>query len=147
MCLPGGAGAETFCAMVMEIWRRQGGAQNRAIKKNTKPLASEGKGESSSTLNPGAFPLSHLTNLLNIYYVLRPRIKQWTRRTDSYPEEWKPTEKFCAGKQHNLTIFLKNWGTWVTQSVGCPTLGFGSAHDFMSCGIRPHIGIHAWQVV
>ena len=32
-------------------------------------------------------------------------------------------------------------GTWVAQSVECPTLGFGSDHDLEVCGIEPCIGL------
>ena len=36
-------------------------------------------------------------------------------------------------------------GTWVAQSVKCPTLGFGSGHDPMGGEIEPHVGLCAQQ--
>ena len=34
-------------------------------------------------------------------------------------------------------------GSGEVQSVERPTLGFGSGHDLMSHGLKPHIGIRA----
>ena len=34
-------------------------------------------------------------------------------------------------------------GPWVTQSIKCLTLGFGSGHDLIVCGFEPHTGLHA----
>ena len=31
-------------------------------------------------------------------------------------------------------------GTWVAQSVGCPTLDFGSGHDLTVRGFELHVG-------
>ena len=30
-------------------------------------------------------------------------------------------------------------GTWVAQSVKCPTLDFSSDHDLMVCEFKPHV--------
>ena len=37
-------------------------------------------------------------------------------------------------------------GTWVAQSVKCPTLGFSSGHDLMVCETEPCIGLCAVSV-
>ena len=31
---------------------------------------------------------------------------------------------------------------WVAQAVECLTLGFGSGHDLMGCGIKPRVRFH-----
>ena len=38
---------------------------------------------------------------------------------------------------------MRSRGTWVAQSVKCPTLGFYSGHDFMSSGIENCVGLCA----
>ena len=42
-------------------------------------------------------------------------------------------------------MYLKglSWGTWVAQSVKCPTLGFGSGHDLMIHEFKPHVRLCA----
>ena len=37
-------------------------------------------------------------------------------------------------------MFKKVWGSWVTQSVKCPTLGFGSGHNLMVVRASPALG-------
>ena len=37
----------------------------------------------------------------------------------------------------------KFWGAWVAQSVMHLTLGFGSGHDLIVCGINPCVRVHA----
>ena len=49
----------------------------------------------------------------------------------------------------NTKEFLKVLfgGTWVAQSVECPTLDFGSGHDPQNLGIEPHIGLQVWNLL
>ena len=37
-------------------------------------------------------------------------------------------------------------GTWVAESVKCPTLGFGSSRDLTVCKFEPLIGLRADSV-
>ena len=39
-----------------------------------------------------------------------------------------------------------SWGAWMTQSVKCQTLDFGSGYDLMVCGFKPCTGLHADSV-
>ena len=39
----------------------------------------------------------------------------------------------------NITLQERRWkGVWVAHSIKLPILGFGSGHDLMVCGLKPH---------
>ena len=52
-----------------------------------------------------------------------------------------------SGKNKTKTKKKKtSQGTWVAQSVECPTLDFGSGHDLAVREFEPLIGLHAGGV-
>ena len=85
----------------------------------------------------------------------------------AFPAVWDERQAHQAGLKCLLTLQLKKiqasqlkgsfsqlhqtlsmktekyvtWGTWVAQSVECPTLDFGSGHDLMILEFKPHTGL------
>ena len=62
----------------------------------------------------------------------------------------KPKIKLFSNANHKLPMLVqillkmrsqKCWGTWVAQSVKCPTLAFGSGHDLMVHETEHHMGL------
>ena len=48
-----------------------------------------------------------------------------------------------GGSDFKGDLKLQCWGTWVAQSVECPTLDFGSGRDLTVCESEPHVRLYA----